>query len=68
MTQLSIIVPCYNECTTILQLIEKVRSSPIDRKEIVVVDDGSVDGTRELLHSLELSSGVFYNPRACKSN
>ena len=53
MTQLSIIVPCYNERTTILQLIDKVRSSPVDRKEIVVVDDGSVDGTRELLQDLK---------------
>ena len=53
MTQLSVIVPCYNECTTILQLIEKVRSSPVESKEIIVVDDGSVDGTRELLQSLE---------------
>ena len=53
MTQLSVIVPCYNERTTILQLIEKVRLSPVDSKEIIVVDDGSVDGTRELLQSLE---------------
>ena len=53
MTQLSVIVPCYNERTTILQLIQKVRLSPVDSKEIIVVDDGSVDGTRELLQSLE---------------
>ena len=53
MTQLSVIVPCYNERTTILQLIEKVRLSPVGSKEIIVVDDGSVDGTRELLQSLE---------------
>ena len=53
MTQLSVIIPCYNERTTILQLIEKVRLSPVDSKEIIIVDDGSVDGTRELLQSLE---------------
>ena len=58
MTQLSIIIPCYNECTTILQLIDKVRSSPVDRKEIIVVDDGSVDGTSELLQDLEAASDL----------
>ena len=58
MTQLSIIIPCYNECTTILQLIDKVRSSPVDSKEIIVVDDGSVDGTSELLQDLEAASDL----------
>ena len=66
MTQLSVIVPCYNERTTILQLIEKVRLSPVDSKEIIVVDDGSVDGTRELLQSLEETASdlkILFHPK-----
>ena len=66
MTQLSVIVPCYNERTTILQLIEKVRLSPVDSKEIIVVDDGSVDGTRELLQSLEERASdlkILFHPK-----
>ena len=66
MTQLSVIVPCYNERTTILQLIEKVRLSPVDSKEIIVVDDGSVDGTRELLQSLEETAfdlKILFHPK-----
>ena len=66
MTQLSVIVPCYNERTTILQLIEKVRLSPVDSKEIIVVDDGSVDGTRELLQSLEQTASdlkILFHPK-----
>jgi len=66
MTQLSVIVPCYNESTTILQLIEKVRLSPVDSKEIIVVDDGSVDGTRELLQALEETASdlkILFHPK-----
>tara|TARA_B100000965_G_C19541872_1_gene735947 strand:- start:220 stop:927 length:708 start_codon:yes stop_codon:yes gene_type:complete len=50
---LSIIVPCYNEIETIEELLASVQSSPIDAKEIIVVDDGSTDGTRELLKDLD---------------
>ena len=66
MTQLSVIVPRYNERTTILQLIEKVRLSPVDSKEIIVVDDGSVDGTKELLQSLEERASdlkILFHPK-----
>ncbi len=42
--KLSIIIPVYNEVGTILQIIEKVKETPFD-KEIIVVDDGSNDGT-----------------------
>lgn len=47
--KLSIIIPCYNEIDTIDQIIDAVRKSPYEVKEIIVVDDCSSDGTREKL-------------------
>lgn len=45
---LSVLIPAYNEMATIAKLLDRVRKSPVD-KEIIVVDDGSTDGTREWL-------------------
>lgn len=47
--KLSIIIPCYNEFDTIENIISAVRESPIDDKEIIVVDDFSSDGTQDIL-------------------
>ena len=47
--KLSIVIPCYNEAKTIRQIVERVRAAPVPDKEILIVDDGSRDGTRELL-------------------
>jgi glycosyltransferase involved in cell wall biosynthesis len=47
--KVSIIVPCYNEKDTIERAIEAVRNAPVEEKEIIVVDDGSTDGTEALL-------------------
>ena len=47
--RLSIIIPCYNEVSTIGELIEAVKSSAYPDKEIIVVDDCSTDGTRKKL-------------------
>jgi glycosyltransferase involved in cell wall biosynthesis len=44
----SVVVPCYNEKATILDLLQSVIAAPF-AKEILVVDDGSTDGTRDLL-------------------
>jgi glycosyltransferase involved in cell wall biosynthesis len=48
---LSVLIPVYNERDTIRHVIERVRSVPI-RTEIVIVDDCSIDGTREILRGL----------------
>ncbi|EQA35396.1 glycosyltransferase, group 2 family protein [Leptospira inadai serovar Lyme str. 10] len=49
--KLSIVIPCYNEKQTIKNILETVRKVPFKDKEIIVVDDYSVDGTRELLQT-----------------
>ena len=48
---LSVIVPCYNERATVAELLRRVRAVPIE-KEIIVVDDQSTDGSRQLVASL----------------
>lgn len=61
--KLSVIVPVYNERRTIAIILEKVRAVAID-KEIIVVDGGSIDGTRELLKAEETrpDTRVIYEP------
>jgi glycosyltransferase involved in cell wall biosynthesis len=49
--KLSVVIPCFNEHQTIAQVIKAVKASPVEALEIIVVDDGSTDGTRELLQS-----------------
>ena len=50
--KVSIVIPVYNEIRTIRHTLERVRATPYD-KEIVLVDDGSTDGTRDLLREIE---------------
>jgi glycosyltransferase involved in cell wall biosynthesis len=54
---LSVIIPVYNEKGTVLQVIDRVLRLDFVR-EVIVVDDGSTDGTRELLKDAAFDSGV----------
>ncbi|MDP1580006.1 MAG: glycosyltransferase family 2 protein [Candidatus Didemnitutus sp.] len=65
--KLSIVIPCFNERHTIRSLIEAVRAAPIADKEIIIVDDCSTDGTREILQNelAPLVDKVFYHPINC---
>ncbi len=49
--KLSVVIPCYNERPTIEAVVEAVRSAPVQDVEIIIVDDGSTDGTKELLQT-----------------
>lgn len=63
MSTLSIIIPCYNEKNNIVALVNRVLQSPIASKEIIVVDDCSKDGTREILEQQvkPLVSKIIYH-------
>jgi len=54
--KLSVVIPAYNEINTIEEILFKVQEVELD-KEIIIVDDGSTDGTREFLVGLQKSKG-----------
>ena len=60
--KLSVIIPVYNEAATIAELISRVHAVDIT-KQIIVVDDGSTDGTREVLEGLR---GGYENLRVLR--
>lgn len=55
--RVSIIVPVYNEAAHLDELLRAIQASTV-KKEIIIVDDGSVDGTREKLRSLPAAEDV----------
>lgn len=57
---ISFIVPCFNEVKTIRQIIERIHNLDLKyKKEIIIIDDFSTDGTRDLLQTLDI--GNVYN-------
>src|ERR1700685_3255279 len=53
----SVIVPVYNEIAHVDELLQAIHASPV-KKEIIIVDDGSTDGTREKLQAMPLADDV----------
>lgn len=61
--KLSIIIPVFNEKNTILEILDRVTEAPLPKeiteKEIIVVDDGSTDGTLELLEQARTDGSII---------
>jgi glycosyltransferase involved in cell wall biosynthesis len=62
--KLSVVMPVYNEAKTVREIVRQVQAVPIE-KEILIVDDGSTDGTREILRGMDGKDGVrvFLQPQ-----
>ena len=62
--KLSVVVPIYNEVDTLAEIVDRVRASPFD-KELILVDDGSTDGSRDLLATManDADARVVYHDR-----
>jgi glycosyltransferase involved in cell wall biosynthesis len=61
--KLSVVIPVYNEKDTILELFSSVKEVNLD-KEIIMVDDYSNDGTREILHGIvDETTQIYYHER-----
>ena len=61
--KLSVVIPCYNEEKTIRKIVDAVRAAPYEDKEIIVVDDCSKDGTRDVLRGeiVPLVAKILYH-------
>lgn len=65
MKKISIIIPVYNEAATIDEVLAAVHKKSLIgwKKELIVVDDGSTDGTKEILKKWEDTYRVYYQPK-----
>ena len=63
--KLSVVIPCYNEKERLGVIVDKVRNVSINEMEIIIVDDGSTDGTVELIkEEIEVDvDKVIYQPK-----
>ncbi len=67
MKKLSVVIPVYNEKNTILEILKQVEAVDLDlEKEIIIIDDYSTDGTREILKNLNQNKyKIIFQEKNC---
>ena len=62
--KISVVIPCYNERNTVEEILRAVRTAPVKNLEIIVIDDGSIDGTAAILKEkgMQLADQVIHLP------
>jgi len=67
---LTIIIPCYNEKKTIIQILKKIRKQKQIKKQIILVDDFSTDGTRIIIkqNSKNIDKVIFHKQNSGKGS
>ena len=63
--KVSIVIPAFNEVQTIAEVLRRIAAANADA-EIVVIDDGSTDGTRDVLHARSGITVIFHEENAGK--
>ena len=58
MTSVSVIIPAYNSASTIIRALQSVTTQTLAPLEIIVVDDASIDTTRDLVTTFASSSSI----------
>src|ERR1043166_3601602 len=63
--KLSVVIPVFNERNTVEQIVNVVRGAEVEQIEIIVVDDGSTDGTQQVLKEkiATVANQIIYQPR-----
>lgn len=63
--KLSVVIPVFNERATVEQLVNVVRAADVGDIEVIVVDDGSTDGTQQILKEkiAPIANQIIYQPR-----
>ncbi|MDP2650179.1 MAG: glycosyltransferase family 2 protein [bacterium] len=69
MSKLSVVIPVYNEKNTLAEILRKVNEVSVGdiEKEVIIIDDGSTDGTREILQGLKQTNPyvILFQERNC---
>ena len=56
--KLSILIPCFNEINTIEKVLDNINKNYLNQKEIIIIDDGSTDGTKEFLKKKKIDPEI----------